>query len=446
MAGRAAMRTPEPPDRDEREDSPPRLARPKRTTRPPNNYAREQEIDTERRKTRSQQNERIELGDRRHEATSDDAVTEREELDVGGLVREITKLRREIRLRDEIHKEELQRTREQFGAALAEVRHELQSLTDRTTTPQCHSETCSQNNHDAILREIQSLREEISVPAAAGSPSYADIARTPPSSYPSHIRTLSTLNTTPTTFTDTLYCTIDTSKMVDKGTGLTSAGSVRAMVEAEMRSTEDQAHWRCRAVTVDPKNANRIRIACRDGDEQQLVKKVAEQKIGAGARVLRDELYPIKVDSINKASVLDENGEIRAEAAAAFSEENETNVAKISWLSRKESEKAYGSMVVYLTKRIDARRLLADGFFHAGGESGVTSVFEHRPRPTQCYKCQEIGHKAFQCKNAQKCAKCATEGHRHSDCIQTVPKCVPCGGPHESYSKNCRKLYPSRHE
>lgn len=85
--------------------------------------------------------------------------------------------------------------------------------------------------------------------------------------------------------------------------------------------------------------------------------------------------------------MLDENGEIRAEATVAFSEENETNVAKISWLSRKESEKAYGSMVVYLTKRIDARRLLADGFFHAGGESSVTSVFEHRPRPTQCYKC-----------------------------------------------------------
>jgi hypothetical protein len=25
-------------------------------------------------------------------------------------------------------------------------------------------------------------------------------------------------------------------------------------------------------------------------------------------------------------------------------------------------------------------------------------------------------------------------------------KCVPCGGPHESFSKNCRKLYPSCHE
>ncbi|KAJ9473788.1 hypothetical protein VN97_g13302, partial [Penicillium thymicola] len=70
-----------------------------------------------------------------------------------------------------------------------------------------------------------------------------------------------------------------------------------------------------------------------------------------------------------KAAVLDEKDEIRVGAAAAFSEENEATVAKIAWLSRKESAKAYGSMVVYLTNGTDARRPLADEFFHAGGES-----------------------------------------------------------------------------
>jgi hypothetical protein len=254
------------------------------------------------------------------------------------------------------------------------------------------------------------------------------------------------LNTTPTTFTDTLYCTIDTSKMADNENGRVSAGSIRTAVETEIRAMENHTHWRCRAVTVDPKNTHRIRIACRDETEHQLVKKVAEAKVGAGARVLRDELYPIKVDSVNKAAVLDDKGEIRAEAIAAFGEENNTTVAKIAWLSSKENAKAYGSMVVYLTKSADARRLLTDGFFHAGGESGVTSTFEYRPRPMQCYNCQEIGHKAFQCKSVQKCARCAAEGHRHSSCDQTILKCIPCGGPHESYSKNCRKLYPSLHE
>lgn len=156
--------------------------------------------------------------------------------------------------------------------------------------------------------------------------------------------------------------------------------------------------------------------------------------------MLRDDLYPIKVDSVKKAAVLDENDEIRVGAAASFSEENETTIAKIAWLSRKENEGLWVNGGV-LDQRHHARRLLAEGFFHAGGESGVTSAFEHRPRPTQCYNCQEIGHKAFQCNNTQKCAKCAKEGHRHSICNETVLKCVPCGGPHESYSRNCRKLY-----
>lgn len=448
MTGRAAMRTPEPPDRDERVDSPPRLSRPKRTTRPPNNYAREQEVANKQRKTRSQQtkNSQIEPEAQRDAATSDDSATESDNLDVSNLVKEIAKLRRELRHRDELHKEELQKAKEEFGAALAEVRHELQTLTDRPPTPQCHSEACTQNSHDEVLREIQSLREAISPSTLASSPSYADVARTPPTSHPSNIRTLSTSNTTPTTFTDTLYCTIDTSQMADNEHERMSAGPIRAAVETEIRTMEDHMHWRCRAVTVDPKNTNWIRIACRDEAEHQLVKKVAEAKMGAGARVLRDELYPIKVDSVNKTAVLDEKDEIRAGAAAAFSEENEATVAKIAWLSRKETGKAYGSMVVYLTKGTDARRLLAEGFFHAGGESGVTSAFEHRPRPMQCYNCQEIGHKAFQCKNVQRCAKCAAEGHRHSSCDQTVPKCVPCGGPHESFSRNCRRLYPPRHE
>ncbi|KAI7975203.1 hypothetical protein EIK77_000417 [Talaromyces pinophilus] len=445
-AGRAATRTPEPPDRDEHENSPPRLLRPKRTTKPPNNYAQEQERETKQRNTRSQKRKtQNKSTTQRDVPTGDGSDTESEDLDedpdTAKLVAELIKLRKEIRRRDDMHKEELKKVKEEFSAALAEVRQEIQTLT-LVSRP----ESCSQNSHDDILREIQSLRTSITTPDSTNNLSYADVARTPPTSQPSNIRTLSSFNTTPTTFTDTLYCTIDTSKMADKENDGMSAGSIRATVEKEIRTMENHMNWRCRAVTVDPKNANRIRIACRDEVEHQLVKKIAEAKIGAGARVLRDELHPIKVDSVRKAAVLDENNEIRAGAAAAFSEENDTTVAKIAWLSSKESAKAYGSMVVYLTKGIDARRLLADGFFHAGGESGVTSVFEYRPRPAQCYNCQEIGHKAFQCKNAQRCAKCAKEGHHHSNCNETVLKCIPCGGPHESYSKNCRKLYPIQHE
>ena len=95
--------------------------------------------------------------------------------------------------------------------------------------------------------------------------------------------------------------------------------------------------------------------------------------------MLCDDLYLIKVDNIKQTVVLDENDEIRVGAAAAFSEENETIVTKIAWQSKKDIPKAYGSMVVYLTKGSDARRFMTEGFFHARGESGMTSVFEHWP-------------------------------------------------------------------
>ena len=83
-------------------------------------------------------------------------------------------------------------------------------------------------------------------------------------------------------------------------------------------------------MTVDPKRENRIKIACRDEAEHQLVKRVAEANVGRGARVLRDDFYPIKVDSIRRIAVLDENDEIRVGAVEGFGQENEATIAKIS--------------------------------------------------------------------------------------------------------------------
>ena len=283
--------------------------------------------------------------------------------------------------------------------------------------------------------------------AANPSPSYAEVARTPPTSQPSNVQTLSSFNTTPSNFTNTAYCTIDTSRVERNAASQVSAVSIRSMVEGGVRGEQSNAAWRCRAVTIDPKNPHRVRIACRDEAEHKMVKQIVETKLVQGARILRDDLYPIRVDSVNRTAVLDEANNIRTEATEALSEENDAQVAKVAWLSNIAIPKAYGSMVVYLTKESDARRFLQEGFFYAGGESGYTKAFERRERPKQCFNCQEVtSHKAYQCDKPQKCGKCAKEGHRHSECTETILKCVPCGGPHESFSRSCRKLYPSQHE
>ena len=57
----------------------------------------------------------------------------------------------------------------------------------------------------------------------------------------------------------------------------------------------------------DPRNNARIRVACRDEEELKAVKQAAEKAKVEGAQVLRDQLFPIKVDSVNRCAVLDEH-------------------------------------------------------------------------------------------------------------------------------------------
>ncbi|KAL9564020.1 hypothetical protein ACKAV7_011880 [Fusarium commune] len=88
---------------------------------------------------------------------------------------------------------------------------------------------------------------------------------------------------------------------------------VHEIVENEVCSELDNPTWRCRAVTKDPKNPHRVRITCRDESEHEIVKRAAEIKLALGARILRDDLYPIRVDNVSRIAVLNERNEVRTE-------------------------------------------------------------------------------------------------------------------------------------
>ena len=155
---------------------------------------------------------------------------------------------------------------------------------------------------------------------------------------------------------------------------------------------------------------------------------------------------PLHLDNVNRAGVLNENNNVLPDAAQRLGEENGDKIAKVVWLSNRLNGKAYGSMIMYTIKGEDAITLLKGMFFHVNGEAGYTAVCEPRTGPIQCFTCQKIGHKAFACKQQQRCARCAVEGRHHKECISTAPpKCILYGGPHESYNKGCAKPFPPIH-
>ncbi|SCV61221.1 uncharacterized protein FFFS_15790 [Fusarium fujikuroi] len=338
---------------------------------------------------------------------------------------------RQLRVIREQSAKEQEQLREEMRQVKEDTRQAKEAILLAKREVQQVREEMQQAKEEArqMKEQLNTMADSISSDAQTSpQPSYADVARTPPTNQPSNVRTLSSMRTTLSSFTDTFAEDKDKAQV----------GEIRQAIEAKVRARDGQQGWRCAAVVRDVRNADRIKVVCRDETEVQLVKEVAEKAVVKGARVLRDQLYPVTVDGANRTAVLDSSGNVLSGAIEAPGKENEVTIAKMHWLSNKENGKMYGSMVIYLTKAGDARRLLEERYFHLAGESASTNVFERRQGPTQCFNCWETGHKAFACNKAQRCGKCAETGHRHHDCQTVEPKCVLRGGPHESLSRNCR--------
>ncbi|KJZ69805.1 hypothetical protein HIM_10804 [Hirsutella minnesotensis 3608] len=83
-----------------------------------------------------------------------------------------------------------------------------------------------------------------------------------------------------------------------------------------------QKTWRCAAVVRESRNADRVKIVCRDEAELQMVKEAAQKTAVEGSRVMRDQLYPVRVDNANRTAILDAEGNVLPGAIEALSAEN----------------------------------------------------------------------------------------------------------------------------
>jgi len=113
---------------------------------------------------------------------------------------------------------------------------------------------------ETLKAQVTEMTEKIETqlfniqPVPSTSPSYTEVARSPPNNEPSNIRTLTSIGTTPSTMTDTLYCTIDTSRVGEEERSKAQPGTIRKAIEEEIRATKGQENWRCATVIRDARN------------------------------------------------------------------------------------------------------------------------------------------------------------------------------------------------
>jgi hypothetical protein len=153
-----------------------------------------------------------------------------------------------------------------------------------------HVTTIVQKHTTIVQEQVTAILEKqlSSIQMSSPNPSNADVARTPPGSHPSKLRTLSN-QTTPSTLTDTLYCVVNVSNVEEADRATANVTNIRQEIEKRMREEEEGSRWRYVVVTRDPRNSARIRITCRDESELARVRDVAEKTRAAGSRVLRGQ-------------------------------------------------------------------------------------------------------------------------------------------------------------
>ena len=139
------------------------------------------------------------------------------------------------------------------------------------------------------------------------------------------------------------------------------------------------------------------------------------------------------MDRVNYSSLCrDSTTDITAEAIQAIGDEKKVEIRRIRWLS-KPSEKAYGSVAIFLAEHKDAESLLATGVMDFGSEMTYVKPYERRMLSMRCFKCQQYGQQEARCKaTVAMCGNRVNISHTLEKCSSQNTKCAACKGAHKA--------------
>jgi len=161
------------------------------------------------------------------------------------------------------------------------------------------------------------------------------------------------------------------------------------------------------------------------------------------ARMRGEQWYPAKCDCVAKNVVMDLDKDDGSGVLSEFKERNSIDATdctamKVAWLSKRQSEKRVGSLVIWLKTPAAAEHLLQQGFARFRASGAFCSRFEQRESLDLRYNCNRYGHKQANCTHQTKCGICSNP-HNTRNCSQRdSPKCPACRWDHPIFDRKCR--------
>lgn len=173
-----------------------------------------------------------------------------------------------------------------------------------------------------------------------------------------------------------------------------------------------------------------VLLRCENPAETMKVKQVVAEKMGDNYEVVMPK---IKCPRLRIANI---GGEIAKESILEELKKhnpilNEIDIKLVTVIPRKKFSSSWNEAVIEVAA--DAYKIILD--------IGVLSlpwreckIYEHL-HINRCYKCCGFSHKSNDCKNSQKCSRCAG-AHKHTECKCSNLCCINCKLANEKFNLN----------
>jgi hypothetical protein len=348
-----------------------------------------------------------------------------------------------FRLASDLEKRDLERSRSEaeYQNAVSGLQSELSGIKQLISGELLAAKSaCSDsregnaNANDGVLRELQSMRREITELSVAvrsqqssNSPSqqesqapsvgrsWASIAT--PSSVVSPASRVSRADLgLPMVVLDVRQATPQAKSILQDPTLL------QKTIGTALRAESQTENIQIEGIKSAPRSTIKVFVS-RKEDAEILTEQRQWLKALPGVKLQEGQWFPVKLDEVRKSDVYDDSGLLRGDFRDCFTQENGgAQIKKIRWLS---GDKRFGSMAVYLSREVDAQNLLRRRIVHIRGEAVFAEAFLYRNRPLRCRNCHEYGHKAVRCRNETACECCAGP-HASTDCTSDILRCAAC--------------------
>ena len=126
-----------------------------------------------------------------------------------------------------------------------------------------------------------------------------------------------------------LYCVMDFSQVEHcEGTLKADPVALRKKIEEEIQKQDKK--FRVKAVIRDRRSPDHLPILFRNEEELKNVKSTAAAIATHRSRVLRDQLYPVKINNARADVILIPDNSLKPNIASEIAEENNTKLTKVA--------------------------------------------------------------------------------------------------------------------